>query len=582
MYALALKNTDAQLRWMPDGTAFVKTGDIPAEWLRDSSAQVRPWLFDAPHDAAARKKLRAVIQRQAICMKVDPYANAFREDYSIWERKFEIDSLAYPMLLAWTYWKQTGDARVFTREVHDGFAKALATLRLEQDHDGSQPGRPRSTYTFKSDTEEAGKNPVSYTGMIWCGFRPSDDVCTYNYLIPSQMQVVQALTALEEIYREVYRDAPLANEAKALRDEVHTGVEKYGTVDDPTFGRRYVYETDGRGNSLSMDDANLPSLMSAPYFGYVPIDDPIYRNTRRFALSKANPFYFDGRLARGIGSPHVPKPWVWPLDLLAEGLTTRSASERRTLVDYLLASDPGDSRLHESFDSNDPKQFTRPDFGWPNALFVELVKLARGQRPLPTPPAHAAIADTARLAAARPLEIAAAHEVRTAAAGRLKTAATPQSVVLHSGDTELRLTPSGVIEGIGPAKGPASPGDGAAVFNIQDRRSGLKRTIRYEAIGETGVFKRSGTIELPRAGNYVIPTLLEPHAPWRQPMVSPTCGAALAKNGKSRPRRCVMVKGVSSAIAGGRRATTNPSCCCTTRSAVSTSPLSSNGAATGR
>ena len=387
MYALALKNTDAQLTWMPDGTAYVKTGDIPAEWLRDSSAQVRPWLFDAPRDPAVRKKLRAVIQRQAICMKRDPYANAFREDYAIWERKFEIDSLAYPMLLAWTYWKQTGDASVFTREVHEGFAAALATLRLEQDHDGSQPGRPRSTYKFKSDTEEAGKNPVSYTGMIWSGFRPSDDPCTYNFLIPSQMQVVQALAAVEEIFRDGYGDLARAAEAAALRSEVHAGIQKYGIVDDRRFGRRYVYETDGRGNTLSMDDANLPSLMSAPYFGYVAVDDPVYQNTRRFALSHANPYYFEGRIARGIGSPHVPKPWVWPLDLLAEALTTRSRGEQRRLVDSLLASDPGDLRLHESFDPSDPKQFTRPDFGWPNALFVELVRIMRGEPPLPVPTA---------------------------------------------------------------------------------------------------------------------------------------------------------------------------------------------------
>jgi meiotically up-regulated gene 157 (Mug157) protein len=56
-----------------------------------------------------------------------------------------------------------------------------------------------------------------------------------------------------------------------------------------------------------------------------------------------------------------------------QGLTSTSDSERRDVLSQLLASDPGDHLLHESFDPNNPTKFTRQDFGWPNALFSEFV-----------------------------------------------------------------------------------------------------------------------------------------------------------------------------------------------------------------
>lgn len=387
MYRNALVNTEKQLAIAVDQTAYVKTGDIPAEWLRDSSAQVRPYLFFA-RDPQVALLLKAVIQRQAKMLVVDPYANAFREDYSVWERKFELDSLAYPILLAWTYWKVTGDASVFTPEVRAGLAQALATMETEQDHSGERPPYLASTYKFVRGNEISGKNPVGYTGMIWTGFRPSDDTCTYNFLIPAEMMAVQALGALSEIESTIYRDEPTAARAGKLRTEVHEGIQRFAVVRDPKHRSRhiYAYEVDGLGHANLMDDGNLPSLLSAPYFGYVQSSDPIYRNTREFVLSPENPYYYSGKLARGVGSPHTPKNMVWPLALLSEGLTTSAQPERRQVLHMLLASDPGDHQLHESFDPSHPKHFTRPDFGWPNALFVEFLMTGfQGASPLPVP-----------------------------------------------------------------------------------------------------------------------------------------------------------------------------------------------------
>ncbi len=367
MYRAALLNTNKQVTLASDGTVYIKTGDIPAEWLRDASVQVRPYLFFAKSDEPTRVLLRGAIARMGKYLQVDPYANAFTLGYGVWEEKFELDSLAYPIALAWTYWKQTGDTSVFTGDLSLGFDAALATMEREQDH------ARNSKYTHPQVPNGGKGKPVAYTGMIWSGFRPSDDACSLNYLIPSEMMAVVALGNLEEIERDVYHNLIKAQRAKTLRDQVQTGIQTYGVVFFPNYGYVYAYEVDGLGNANIMDDANVPSLLSAPYLGYTKQTSFIYRNTRKFLLSKDNPTYYIGKVARGIGSPHTSENYVWPIAMMMQGFTASSDAERKDVLSQLLASDPGDHLLHESFNPDDPTKFTRADFGWPNALFSEYV-----------------------------------------------------------------------------------------------------------------------------------------------------------------------------------------------------------------
>jgi len=380
MYRAALLNTSEQTVLAPDGTAYVKTGDIPAEWLRDASAQVRPYLFFA-RDPAVASLVRGIIAREGRYLAIDPYANAFRVDYRVWERKFELDSLAYPIVLAWTYWKTTGDASIFTSEYARGLAAALATMERERDHVHA------SSYSHKELHDDAGRpgpNPSAYTGMIWTGFRASDDPCKYNYLIADEMMAVVALGDLAEIERVAYHDLRTAARAQGLRAQVRTGIEAFGVVYMPPYGYVYAYEVDGLGRATTMDDANIPSLLSAPYFGYVRADDPIYLATRRFILSRDDPYFYVGSVARGVGSAHTSDGYVWPLALIMQGLTTKSETQTQDVLEQLLRSDPGDHLLHESFDPNEPRRYSRKDFGWPNALFSEFVMTRLdGVPPLP-------------------------------------------------------------------------------------------------------------------------------------------------------------------------------------------------------
>jgi len=367
MFRAALLDTSKLAEYAQDGTAYVKTGDIPAEWLRDASAQVRPYLFFAKDDPDVRRLLRAIIARMAKYLQIDPYANAYTLDYRVWEQKFELDSLAYPTTLAWSYWKTTGDASIFTPDFSKMLDSVLATMQREQDH-------PRnSRYSHKELPNDGKGRPVGYTGMIWTGFRPSDDACYYNFLIPSEMFAVVALGDMAEIERDVYHNVVKAREAKALRDEVQRGIQTYGLVLVPKYGYIYAYEVDGLGHAILTDDANIPSLLSAPYIGYTTPSDRYYDNTRRFLLSQDNPSFYQGRDARGIGSFHTPDKWVWPLALIVQGMTATSDSEKQDVLSELLNSDPGDHLLHESFNPDDPRQFTRASFGWPNALFSEFV-----------------------------------------------------------------------------------------------------------------------------------------------------------------------------------------------------------------
>jgi meiotically up-regulated gene 157 (Mug157) protein len=357
----------------PDGTTYVSTGDISAEWLRDSSAVVKPYIGLALSDDRIADMLRGVVRRQARYILIDPYANAFSRDYKVVERKFEVDSLLYPISFAYQYWRETGDHSIFTPEVNRAFARILQVLRDEQHHNR------RSRYTHPQLAGGGRGSAVRDTGMIWTGFRPSDDPARYQFNVPVNMFAVVVMRNLTEIERSVYRNGRMAENAWGLSVQIQRGIEQYGTAQLGGFGKLYAYECDGLGHANLMDDANVPSLLSIPYFGYLPATDRVYENTRRFILSDRNPYYFRGRYGQGIGSPHTPSGYVWPLALVMQALTARSEDEIERVLSYVAKTDTGDHRLHESYDVNHRERFTRADFAWPNALYSELILSRRGR-----------------------------------------------------------------------------------------------------------------------------------------------------------------------------------------------------------
>lgn len=367
---------------------FVITGDIPAMWLRDSSAQVNHYIPFAKDCKEAYQVISGLISRQMKCILYDAYANAFNREENgkghqkdktdmsplVWERKYEIDSLCYPVKLAYRFWKEADTTVHFTEDAKKAFYRIIELWTLEQNHENS-PYYFRRPFKRRSDTlSHKGQGaPVEYTGMTWSGFRPSDDSCVYGYLVPANMFAYVVLGYISEIAEEIYKDDELKSRAEKLRSEIGDGIEKFAIVKDKDGKSFYAYETDGKGNYNLMDDANVPSLLSLPYLGYCSSADELYKNTRGFILGKGNPYYYEGEKAKGIGSPHTPKDHIWPIALSMQGLTSEDKTEMLSLIRTLADTDADTGFMHESFHKDNPHKFTRVWFSWANTLFAELV-----------------------------------------------------------------------------------------------------------------------------------------------------------------------------------------------------------------
>jgi len=375
---------------------FVITGDIEAMWLRDSTAQVWPYLPLAGQDEELKRLLAGVINRQTRCILIDPYANAFNEGPtgSQWqddltdmkpelhERKWEIDSLCYALRLAYGYWKTTGDHSPFDDQWLAAAQAILRTFREQQRKEGPGPYKFQRVTGWQTDTVAGGGygNPIRPVGLICSIFRPSDDATIYPFLVPSNHFAVVSLRQMAEMLRTL--DSPtLASDAEALASEVAGALAEYGVAEQLDFGAVYPYEVDGFGNRLFMDDANIPSLLSMPYLGCCSPSDPVYRNTRAFALSDSNPYFFRGAEAHGVGSPHTGLNRIWPLALIMRGLTSEDDGEIAWCLDTLRSTHGGTGFMHESFRPDDSADFTRSWFAWANTLFGELVLKVHSERP---------------------------------------------------------------------------------------------------------------------------------------------------------------------------------------------------------
>ncbi len=373
---------------LDDGTFFVITGDIPAMWLRDSTAQLKPYIRYANEDDDLKNILRGVIARQCFYVNLDPYSNAWcaakikhdsrdETDYYndlIWERKYETDSLCAPVYLAHEYYHTTLDSSIFTDDFKKMLENVAAVFKREQNHHSSSYffRRPDCPVTDTLPNDGLG-NEVSYTGMTWSGFRPSDDRCLYGYLVPSNMMAVCALKMAAELASVGFEDTKLESECRSLAFDIDEGIKEFGVIETENNGKIFAYETDGKGKYLLMDDANSPSLLSAPYLGYLKPDNEIYKNTRRFILSGSNPWFFDGSAARGVGSPHTGSGKIWHIALIMQALTSTDPAEIRECISMITSTHADTFLMHESFNKNDPSDFTRPWFAWANSLFSELI-----------------------------------------------------------------------------------------------------------------------------------------------------------------------------------------------------------------
>jgi meiotically up-regulated gene 157 (Mug157) protein len=379
--------------------AFVITGDIPCLWLRDSAAQLRPYLHLVKRDPALGRLFRGLIGRQARSILIDPYANAFMQDPSaktnlswalkddtemkpgVAERKWEIDSLCYAIRLAYGYWRETGDVTPFDAEWKASARLIVKTFREQQRKDGLGPYGFRRSAPEPTETLYRGYGlPTRPNGMIHSGFRPSDDACLYEQFVPANLFAMTTLRELATLSNAVGEPA-LAQDATALAAEVEGALKQHGTMTLPSGEHVWAFEVDGYGNAVFMDDANVPSLSGMAYLGCVDPTDPLWQRTVAACWSTNNPWYFEGKALTGIGGPHTGPGQVWPMSVIVRALTSTDPALLRSSLAMLRGSQGGTGFIHEGVDIDDPTKFTRDWFAWANGLFGELIVHVAATRP---------------------------------------------------------------------------------------------------------------------------------------------------------------------------------------------------------
>jgi meiotically up-regulated gene 157 (Mug157) protein len=356
-----------------NGSPFIITGDIPAMWLRDSTWQVAPLL--SSHHPDVSTLLIELSKTQVELFLIDPYANAFNPEPNgacwhkdfpnqspwVFERKFELDSWASVLYLARMIVEKYDRFDHIDASFKEALALMLNLAQREQRHDPNSYVFKRNNGVLHDSLSNGGVGaPVAYTGMVYSAFRPSDDACVYGYLVPSNFFFLNELERLPETLK--------STASLRLAAEIRAGLESFAVIDG-----RYAYEVDGLGNSLCIDDANIPSLLSLPLLGCISADDARYRSTREFILSIKNPYYFSGIKAAGIGSQHTPSGFVWPIAVAVQALTDPSVSSKLDTLDLLEKTDAETGNMHEAFNVNDDKDFTRSWFSWADMTYVQLV-----------------------------------------------------------------------------------------------------------------------------------------------------------------------------------------------------------------
>ncbi|WP_163542114.1 glycoside hydrolase family 125 protein [Occultella kanbiaonis] len=391
------------VRILGPADTFVITGDIPAMWLRDSAAQVAPLLRLGPLAPELLDVVAGLLRRHWRMIGIDAYANAFNQEPDgsrwdddvplpgpwVWERKWEIDSLAYPLDLA-DRLAGLGCTAWIDEHTYPALAAAVRLLETEQDHEAHSLYRFQRRDVPLSDTlARAGRGePVAPCGLVWSGFRPSDDAGEHGYNVPGNAFAARALAAVPHLVDLVLArtgrtdDADVSGRATRLSASITAGLRAHAVVRGPEGADVLAYEVDGAGAAVLMDDANVPSLLSLPYLDAIAADSPLYLATRALVLSPANPWYVVGSAMRGVGSRHTPAHHVWPIALAVQALTSTDDTERSGLLSTLLQTTGGTGYMHEGVHADDPSTYTRPWFSWANSMYCELaLDLAGFARP---------------------------------------------------------------------------------------------------------------------------------------------------------------------------------------------------------
>ncbi|TVY46350.1 Meiotically up-regulated protein 157 protein [Lachnellula occidentalis] len=432
-YANATDSTTGAI--LPEVTdeelAFVITGDIDAMWLRDSASQVYSYLplLEPSDDPDSLASLwRGLINSHSRYIIISPYCHSFQpppesgvkpshngaysqnnpqppyDPTQVFDCKWELDSLASFLQISTAYYERTKDLEFFQKykwvQAVKAAVDAAGAMRLgTYAKDGKVE---KSAWTFTGWTNRGSEtltnnglgNPTKENGMVRSAFRPSDDACIYQLLVPANMMFAKYLEEASLIMEKLEGDEPknLTSVMREFAFGIRKGIDRDAVVHHRDFGDIWAYEIDGYGGVNLMDDANIPSLLSIPLFEYThskfPLpepakDDPkrdyakIYRNTRNFVLSDSNPYFSKGPELSAIGGPHLGPGKGWPMAAIVRSLTAFSIAdgdekgleeEVKGQLRMVLDSTSGTGVIHESVNAWSQGDWSRAWFGWANGL----------------------------------------------------------------------------------------------------------------------------------------------------------------------------------------------------------------------
>jgi meiotically up-regulated gene 157 (Mug157) protein len=395
--------------------SFVITGDIEAMWLRDSANQLQSYtsvLRASKEKGSLASLFRGAINLQARYILGDPFCNAFQApvesgifrrssansdtiappyDYmAVFSCQWELDSVASFLQLSADYARMTGDIAFFGK--HSWVAAVQKVLEITQSMTvGSYDDAGNWQHTPYTYCAPYGGTPINECngsphrgglGLVRSFQRPSDDSCIYQYLIPSNMMYSVALAAAAPIMAAVQPPtANLTSWMQAMSASIRAGIEAHAVLPDAKYGPIYAYEIDGYGSAISMDDPNLPSLLSAPFLNYTSRHSPVYAATRARILSRDNPYYAWGPVISGVGSMHTLPGRAWPMANIMAILTSEDDEEIARHLQWVLQSTDGYGLVHESVHAHSAGVWSRQWFSWANGLFGQAVLDLERRRP---------------------------------------------------------------------------------------------------------------------------------------------------------------------------------------------------------
>ncbi|TKA66085.1 hypothetical protein B0A49_07832 [Cryomyces minteri] len=400
----AANNSDEEL-------TFLITGDINAMWLRDSANQMQsylPLLNASASNNSIASLYRGVINVQARYLLTSPYCNSFQppvksgikpspnpsstgdtvsptyNNQSVFECKYELDSLAAFLEVSTNYYNATQDIEFFGKYQWVDAVNAIMTVAEAMTTRTYAPNGSVnvSPYTFTRLTTRASEtlendgkgNPTQNgTGLIRSAFRPSDDATIFQLFIPANMMFSRYLASASEIMSQLHGCGDLASRMSTLGSNLRGAISAYGIVNSITHGSIYAYEVDGYGSQIIMDDANIPSLLSAPLIGYLDASDLVYQNTRKLLLSSDNPYFMRGPVINSVGGPHNGPGYAWPMASIVRILTSNDDAEITGTLKEIVSSTAGLGLIHESINSFNESDWTRQWFSWANGLFGQMI-----------------------------------------------------------------------------------------------------------------------------------------------------------------------------------------------------------------